>query len=71
MRTNTRDAKASLGGGGTPTNASAAMVAHRLLSSMRSIYDNDWPVHSLMFSLFGLGYTILLCNDSHLLFRVI
>ena len=29
----------------TSTAASAAMVAHRLLSSkMRSIDDNDWPV---------------------------
>ena len=34
----------------TPTDASVAMVAHRLLSStMRSNYDNDWLVHSLIF----------------------
>ena len=36
---------------GTSTDASAAMVAHRLLSSvMCSNNDNDWPVHSLMLS---------------------
>ena len=36
----------------TPTDASAMMVVHRLLSSaMRSNDDDDWPVHSLMLSL--------------------
>ena len=35
---------------GTPTDASAVMVAHRLLSSsaIRSNDDSDWPVHSSM-----------------------
>ena len=41
--------------GGTPTDASAALVAHRLLSSvMRSNDANDWPGHSLMLSLYDL-----------------
>ena len=36
---------------GTPTDASAAMAAHRPLSSaMRSNDDIDWPVHFLMVS---------------------
>ena len=36
---------------GTLTNATAAMVIHRLMSSaMRSNDDNDWPVHCLMLS---------------------
>ena len=47
-RTNFRDAWASLVVL-PPTDASAVMVAHRLLSSLRcSSDDNDWPVHSLM-----------------------
>ena len=34
-----------------PTDATAVMVAHRLMSSvMRSNNDCDWPVHSLMLS---------------------
>ena len=41
--------------GDTPTDASATMGVHRLLSSaMRSNDDNDWPVHSLMLSLHDL-----------------
>ena len=41
--TNTRVAQVSWG---TPTDASATMVAHRLLLyAMRSNGDNDWPVH--------------------------
>ena len=36
----------------TPSDASAATVAHRLLSSaMHSSDDNDWPVNSLRLSL--------------------
>ena len=55
--------------GGTPTDASAAVVTHRLLSSaMYSNDDNDWPVHSWM--LFSVTYAVLLCGDYHLLFPV-
>ena len=40
---------------GTPINASAAMTAHRPLSStMRSNADIDWPVHALMLSFHDL-----------------
>ena len=39
---------------GTPTEVSAAIVAHRLLSSAMRSNDNDWPVHSLMLSLHDL-----------------
>ena len=47
--TNSHDAQASLD---TPTDAFAAMVAHRLLpSAMRSNDDSDRPVNSLMLSL--------------------
>ena len=44
--TNTRDARASFGG--TLTDASAATIAHRPLSSaMRSNHDIDWPLQIL------------------------
>ena len=44
----------------TPTDASAAMTAHRPLSSaMRSNDDIDWPVHSLMLSLHDLRGLLL------------
>ena len=37
---------------GIPTDASAAMVAHGVLSTAMHINDdNDWPVHSLMLSI--------------------
>ena len=50
---NSRAAQASFGG--TTTDTSAVMVAHRLLSSaMRSDHDNDWPIHSLMLLLHDL-----------------
>ena len=40
---------------GTPTDACAAMVGRRLLSSaIRSNDDNDWPAHSLILSLHDL-----------------
>ena len=53
---------------GTPTDASAAMVAYRHLSSaMLSNDDSDWPVYSLMLSLLDLQC----CDDYHLLFLVV
>ena len=55
---------------GTPTDASTAMVAHRLLSSaMRSNDDNSWHVHSLMLSLLALRGPIL--RNYHLLFLAV
>ena len=43
---------------------------NRLMSSAMRINDNnDWPVHSLMFSHHGLRG--LLCDDFHLLFHVV
>ena len=55
--TNTRNAQASLG---TPIDASAAMVAHRLQSyAMPSNDDNDWHVHSFMLFLHDLRGPLL------------
>ena len=52
---------------GTPTDASAAMVVHRLPSSaMRSNDDNHWPANSLMLPRHDLsGLPVL--PDYHLL----
>ena len=55
---------------GTPTDASAAMVSHRLLSSAtRSNDDNDLQVHSFMFP--SMISAVFLCDDHHLLFPVV
>ena len=49
---------------GTPTDASAVLVAHRLLSSaMRCSDDGDWLVHwCCAYTI----YVVFLCDDNHL-----
>ena len=65
--TNFCDAQASLG---TLTDASAVMVAHRLLwSAMHINDDDDWPVNSVILS--SMIYAVFLCDDYHLLFPVV
>ena len=62
------DAQASLGG--TPTDTTAVMTAHRPLSSaMHRNYNIDRPVNSMMLSL--RDYQVFLCDDCHPLFPVV